>query len=354
MKKVLLLPCFATLLFSLNSCEESAPAVGNGAAAKEVMQADYVVIRPTPVANEINLTGTLMPAESAMLGAQTAGLVKEIHFEEGQWVRQGQLLLQLDDRQWQAQGRKLEAQLKTARTDLARKKQLLDIQGISQTAVDEAALAVASLEADLEELNVRIDYATIRAPFNGLVGLRSVSPGSYLSAGDPVARLVQTNPLKLEFNVPERYADQVRGGQRVRFTLAENDETYAATVYATEAAISESTRALRIRARVPNEGGKLIAGAFAEVNLTLDSIPNALLVPTEAVVPQLNDQVVYQISQGMIREVKVEPGIRLPRHVQIESGLDAGDTIMVSGLLQARDGLPVAPAAEISVELIQN
>lgn len=338
----------------LGSCKEEATAVGNGATSATVMQADYVVLKARPVANKISLTGTLMAGESAMLSAQTSGLITSIHFKEGERVSKGQLLVKLDDRQWVAQRQKLAAQLATAKTTLTRQEELLKIKGISQAEVDNAALQVATIEADQQELEVMIDYALIRAPFSGQIGLRSVSPGAYLQVGAPVARLVQLDPLKLEFNVPERYAPQIKNGQSVRFTVAGQDEFYEGKVYASEPVINESTRALRIRAKVPNRNGKLIAGAFAEVNLTLDSIPDALLLPTEAVIPQLDDQIVYRIKGGAIQAVKVKPGIRLPRLLQIQEGLSAGDTIMVVGLLQAEDGMKVEPGKEIVVEKMDN
>jgi membrane fusion protein (multidrug efflux system) len=345
---------FGLSLLLLGSCKKEAAAVGNGASPAKVMQADYVVLEARPVANRISLTGTLMAGESAMLSAQTAGLITSIYFQEGERVSKGQLLVKLDDRQWVAQRQKLAAQLATAKTTLTRQEELLKIKGISQAEVDNAALQVATIEADQQELEVMIDYALIRAPFSGQIGLRSVSPGAYLQVGAPVARLVQLDPLKLEFNVPERYAPQIKKGQSVKFTVAGQDVFYEGSVYATEPVINESTRALRIRAKVPNRDGKLIAGAFAEVNLTLDSIPDALLLPTEAVIPQLDDQIVYRINGGMIQAVKVKPGIRLPRLLQIQEGLSAGDTIMVAGLLQAEDGMKVEPGKEIVVEKMDN
>ena len=338
------------LLFLLGSCREEENALGNGATPTQAMQADYIVLEAQSIANNIELTGTLMAGESAMLSAQIAGLIKSIHFREGEKVGKGQLLVKLDDRQWVAQRQKLAAQLATAKTSLARQEELLKIKGISQAEVDNAALQVATIEADQQELEVMIDYALIRAPFTGQIGLRSVSQGAYLQAGSPVARLVQLDPLKLEFSVPERYATQIRTGQSVSFTVAGQEEKHEGIVYATEPVINESTRALRIRAKVPNGKRKLIAGAFAEVNLTLDSIPDALLLPTEAVVPQLQDQIVYRISNGIIRSVKVKSGVRLPRLLQIQEGLSPGDTIMVAGLLQAEDGMKVETGNEIVVE----
>lgn len=318
------------------------------------MEVDYVVLRSQAVANVISLTGTLVAGESAELGPQIAGLIQSISFREGEWVRSGQELVRLDNRQYLAQQQKLHAQLSTARKDLERKKQLLEIEGISQEEVDNAALQIAELEADLQALAVTLDYTVIRAPFSGQVGLRTVSPGTYLSAGEPVVRLVQTNPLRLEFNVPERYAGDVREGQLVRFTVAGKDDLFTAQVYAAESVIDEASRALRIRARVPNPNNVLIAGAFADIDLSLDSMPRALLVPTEAVIPRLNQQVVYQVKEGKVREVTVKTGLRLSRYVQISEGVEAGDTIMISGLLQASEGLAVVPGEEVILGPLEN
>ncbi|MBC6995207.1 efflux RND transporter periplasmic adaptor subunit [Neolewinella lacunae] len=338
------------LVVALAACgKDSAEVSTPASSASSVMQADYVVVQPQPVSNVINLTGTLLPSESAMLSAQSSGLVKEILFREGQYVKKGQELLKLDDRQWVVQRQKLAAQLETAEKDLERRQELLKIKGISQAEVDAAELLVATIQADQAELAVLIDFAVVRAPFSGRMGLRNISPGAYLAAGTSFARLVQTDPLKLEFNVPERYAHQIRVGQEVRFSIAGEDDVFAAKVYATDPAVSESTRSLRIRATVTNQRDALVPGAFTEISLTLGNVPDALLVPTEAVVPVLNDQIVYRISGGKIEEVVVKTGIRLPRLMEVVSGLEAGDTIMVSGLLQAKDGVPVRAGQEIIV-----
>jgi membrane fusion protein (multidrug efflux system) len=339
---------------TLMSCgDEGGEASGEGNAPR-AMEVDYVVVRGREIANVLNATGTLIPSESAMLSAQTAGLIREINFTEGQKVSKGEVLVRLDDRQWIAQRNKLETELANAEKDRDRKQQLSEIEGVSDAELDDAVLQVETIKADLKELEVMIDYATIRAPFSGTIGLRSVSPGSYLSAGDPVARLVQNDPLKLEFNVPERYAGQIREGQSVRFNTARGDSTFSGKVYATEPAISESSRALRIRAKVPNKDGALMAGAFAEISLTLDSMPEALLVPTEAVVPKLNEQYVYRINGGTIQEVPVKLGIRLPKLIQISEGLAQGDTVMVKGLLQAEAGKAVRAGEEISVDKLRD
>jgi membrane fusion protein (multidrug efflux system) len=345
-KWILLLPLLAVMACTSN--EEKSD--GRSGGSSSAMQVDYVVIQPRDIVNEINVTGTLMPSESAMLSAQAAGLIREINFTEGQKVTKGTVLVRLDDRQWIAQRNKLQTELANAEKDKNRKEQLSEIEGVSDAELDDAVLQVESIKADLTELEVLIDYSAIRAPFTGVIGLRSVSPGSYLAAGAPVAKLVQTDPLKLDFNIPERYAGQVQKGKLVRFTTSRGDSLYEGLVYATEPSISESSRALRVRARVSNKEGILMAGAFAEIMLTLDSIPNAMLVPTEALVPKLNEQIVYRINNGSIEEVTVQQGIRFPKLIEISEGLNPGDTIMVKGLLQAEAGKAVSAGKEISIE----
>jgi len=348
-KWILFLPLLAVM--ACTGDEEKSD--GRSGGRSSAMQVDYVVIQPRDIVNEINVTGTLMPSESAMLSAQAAGLIREINFTEGQKVTKGTVLVRLDDRQWIAQRNKLQTELANAEKDKNRKEQLSEIEGVSDAELDDAVLQVESIKADLTELEVLIDYSAIRAPFTGVIGLRSVSPGSYLAAGTPVARLVQTDPLKLDFNIPERYAGQVRKGQSVSFTTARGDSLFEGVVYATEPAITESSRALRVRALVPNKEGNLMAGAFAEINLTLDSISGAFLVPTDALVPKLNEQIVYRINGGTIEEAKVDQGIRMPKLIQISEGLNRGDTIMVKGLLQAEAGKAVSPGKEVSIEKLQ-
>lgn len=315
-----------------------------------VMVVDYTVARPVGVANVLNIPGTLLATESAMLSAQSPGKVNDILFEEGETVQKGQILVRLDDRSLRARQKMLDAQLKTAQKDLERKQELSDIQGVSAAEIDDAQLKVSDIQAQKDEIDVQIDHTTIRAPFSGIIGLRSVSPGAYLASGDPVAELVKRDPLKLEFNVPEKYATEVREGQSVSFTIDGSREVFKAKVYAAASAINASTRALTVRAKAPNTEGKLVPGAFANVIISLDSIPDGLMIPTDAIVPKLNDQMVFQIKNGKVRETPVQTGIRKTSTVQITGGLQSGDTIMMSGLLQARVGMPVKAGKEITLE----
>lgn len=333
---------------------DNADATQNGRRGGGVMEADYVVVKPVGVSNELSLSGSLMPAESAMLSAQASGKVIEIYFEEGQKVEKGQTLVKLDSREWLSQQNQLKAELATAEKDLERKQSLADIQGVSAAALDDAKLKVATIKASKEEIDVKLDYATIRAPFGGTIGLRSVSVGAYLSAGDPVAQLVKLHPLKMEFSVPEKYASDISVGQNVSFTVSGKRDQFNGSVYATEPAINEATRALKVRAEVPNKEGLLIPGAFADISISLDSVPDGLMIPTDAIVPKLNEQLVYKFVNGKAQEVQVVTGIRKTSTIQIVDGLSANDTVMVSSLLQVRDGMPIKAGNEIKLESLEN
>lgn len=339
------------VLFSACSGDD---ANQNGRRGGGVMEADYVIVKPFGVSNELSLSGSLMPAESAMLSAQASGKVIEILFREGQKVEKGQILVRLDSREWLSQQNQLKAELATAEKDLERKLSLAEIQGVSAAAIDDARLKIATIQASKDEIDVQLDHATIRAPFAGTIGLRSISVGAYLAAGAPVAQLVKLNPLKLEFSVPEKYASEIAIGQSLSFTIAGSRDIYNGTVYATDPAISETTRALRVRAEVPNEKGLLIPGAFADITMSLDSISDGLMIPTDAIVPKLNEQLVYIFKNGEAHEVQVQTGIRKTATIQIVEGLSENDSVMVSGLLQVRNGMPIKPGHEMKIESLEN
>gem|GEM_PF-4395062 len=198
---------------------------------------------------------------------------------------------------------------------------------------------LANEEIDL--LEVQLSRTELRAPFDGMIGLRQVSPGEYITPNVPVALLLQTDPIKLQFSIPEKIRNRVREGSRVDFLVTGSDSLYHAFIYALEPKIDPSTRTIWIRARCPNAAKYLTPGAFARVSIILGTIPDALIVPTEVVLPQLTGEKVFIYRHGIARLQPVESGIRSDREVQIIRGLSPGDTVIVTGLLQLRDGMPV-------------
>ncbi len=250
--------------------------------------------------------------------------------------------MKLNDDELQAQKKRTESQLRLAELREARQRQLLAEKAASQEEYDVPLNELNTFKAQLEVLKAQIDRTEIRAPFRGKVGLRYVSEGSYVSPSTRITTLQSSTPIKLDFAIPEKYASQVRVGDKVFFRVQSSSTTFEANVYAIEPRIDLNTRTLQLRAIYPNKNGELIAGAFADVELVLQELNNALMIPSEALVPDLKGQKVFIIRNGKVAEQLVEIGLRTDREVQIVSGLNTGDTLLTTGVLQVRSGMTVS------------
>ncbi|MGZ3949479.1 MAG: efflux RND transporter periplasmic adaptor subunit, partial [Flavisolibacter sp.] len=245
----------------------------------------------------------------------------------------GALLVKLNDADLQAQKRKLLVQLQVARQNENRSEQLLKIQGISKQDYEAVALQVTNVNADLAVVETQIEKTNLRAPFTGKLGLRMVSVGAYVSPTTVITTMSQPNQLKLDFTVPERYINQISNGKFVNFKIDGSDRTYAAKVMATESNITQDTRTLQVRATVTGTTAGLVPGNFAKVTLDFQPDPNAIVIPSQAIIPQARGKKVYMYSGGKAKFVDVTTGIRDSANVQITSGLEAGDTVLITGLL---------------------
>jgi membrane fusion protein (multidrug efflux system) len=194
----------------------------------------------------------------------------------------------------------------------------------------------------VELLKALIDKTEIRAPFSGLVGLRQISNGEFVNSSTLIATLQQIDPMKIEFAVPEKYASQLKKDESVSFTVEGNDSTFTAQLYAIDNSINQNTRSIIVRGRTANSRLDLKAGAFAKVQLNLQEAADALMIPADVLIPGLTGQKVYVLQNGMAFSRVVETGIRNENDIQIVSGINAGDTIVTSGLLIMKDSLPVA------------
>ncbi len=236
---------------------------------------------------------------------------------------------------------------------MERKEQLLASGGISHEEVDKARKQVATLEADIQEAEVYIDNASIEAPFSGRVGLREVSPGQMLMEGDPIAELVKADPLKLAFQVPGEYATMIEKGQELSFTQEKRRDTLTARVYAMDPAVDESSRSLQVRALVETSHEKITPGTFVDATLRLNKVDRALMVPSEAIVRSLSAKKVWVINQGEARPVEVETGFTRRNTVQLRKGVAPHDTVLITGLLQARPGMKVKPRKVIDIGTLE-
>jgi membrane fusion protein (multidrug efflux system) len=237
-----------------------------------------------------------------------------------------------------AQLQKKNLDLKLARTEESRQKKLLDIEAISQGEYDIVANKAETLEAEKNLLLAQLVKTEIKAPFSGTIGLRYVSNGGYVSPNTKIAVLQQLDPIKIEFSIPESYSSVIKNGAPVRFKLSGSEEVYTGSVYATDLAVDPATRTIRIRARSANPDRKLVPGSFAKIELNLGDINNAIMLPSQAIIPELNGQKVFVVENGKARSVKIGVGVRTESDVQVTEGLKRGDSVVVSGILQLKEG----------------
>ena len=222
-----------------------------------------------------------------------------------------------------------------------RQRLLLEKEAISQEEYDIALTELNTVVSDIKILQSQYEKTKIKAPFNGTIGLRHISEGSYLTPNEPIASLYNIDPVKIDFTVPEKYSRQVQTGDEIRFTIDAMDEPGHGKIYAIEPQVDPKTRTLRMRALSPNPKGTLLPGQFAKVELIFNTLEQALMIPTEAVVPELGGHKVFVSKSGMVESKAVEVGIRNANSVQIVEGLASNDTVITSGILQIRPGSQV-------------
>ncbi|MDP1537984.1 MAG: efflux RND transporter periplasmic adaptor subunit [Burkholderiales bacterium] len=304
-------------------------------------------VRRDAIVEVVTAVGTLLANESVMIRPEIDGRIEIIHFQEGQLVRKGDKLVSLDAGEVEAQLASAVAAANLNRSRLKRSEELQARNFISAQALDEARENVNQATAREAEIKAKLAKSVIRAPFEGVTGLRQVSPGAYAKAGQDVARLEGIGTLKLDFRVPEAYLRKIRVGQALAVTVdAYPAETFSGAIYAIEPSVDEATRTVLLRARLPNPGVRLKPGMFARVTLTLERRENALVVPEQAIVPRGTGRYVFRIIEGKAVLTPVEIGLRRPGDVEIISGLEAGQTIVVDGQLRLQDGTAVAVVAE--------
>jgi membrane fusion protein (multidrug efflux system) len=318
------------------------------AAQFQPLSVNGVAVKPRTLENKIYTSGTLISNEEVDLRSEITGKVSKIFFQEGTSVEKGALLLKINDDELQAQKKRALHQKKLAEVREERQRQLLAEKAASQEEYDIALNELNTLKAQIEVLNAQIDRTEIRAPFRGKIGLRYVSEGSYIAPATRIATLQNTTPMKLDFAVPEKYAAQIRTGDKVFFRVQSSPELFEARLYAVEPKIDLATRTVQLRAIYPNKNGEVFAGAFADVELVLSELQNAIMIPSESLVPELKGQKVFLYRNGKAAESKVEIGLRTEKEVQITKGVQSGDTILTTGILQARDGMDVSITVQTS------
>ncbi len=338
-----LLPFFALSLF-YSSCAHEKPPSATASSTKTsyaVASVEGFVVNPTALAEKVTASGTLVSAEATELHPEMSGRVVALNLPEGKTVRQGEVLLKIFDEDLRTQLRKLETQLKQAEITDQRLGELLKVRGVSQQEYDLAVLQSQNLRNEMDLVRINLARTEVRAPYAGILGLRNLSLGAYVTPATAITTIRSVGDLKLDFSVPEKYAGQLRVGQPVSFSIEGSTRVYNAAVIATAQSVATDSRNLQVRAVVRGDGKGLLPGAFAEVLLSLGQKQAALMIPSQAVIPQARDKKVFVSRNGKAVSVTIRTGVRQANLIEVTEGLEPGDTVATTGILFLRPDAPL-------------
>ncbi len=312
--------------------------------AQQGLPAEVIRVQSQPIAHTVQAVGSLQANEAIILRPELTGRIDEIHFREGQVVKRGTKLFTLESSTYEAARQQAQAKQQLSQVEFDQAEQLLSRRLGSRHEREKALAQLQIDQAEVRLTDTRLEKMTIHAPFSGQLGLRQVSMGDYVSAGQDLVELVDASQIKLQFRLPERYLSQVHQDQEVQVSLdAYADESFRGKIYAIAPQIDVQTRTLDIRALIPNNDGRLRPGLFAHVELTLSKNANALMIPEQAIIPQGKQFFVYRVVDGKIDMVPVALGLRRKGQVEITRGLSIDDVIVTAGQLKLRPGSPVTP-----------
>ncbi|GAB3945275.1 efflux RND transporter periplasmic adaptor subunit [Spirosoma harenae] len=314
---------------------------GKSADKNSTIPVDVYLARSEKLANFLSVSGTVLPNEIVELKAELSGRLMQLNGKEGAYVNKGELIAKINDEELKAQLTKLGYLEKRAKDVEARQKRLLAVEGISREEYDIAESNVNTAKADQVLLMAQLAKTEIRAPFSGKLGLRAISQGAFLTPGTLVTTLVQTNPVKIDFSVPEKYANQIRIGSPVRFTADGLTGSLTARVTAISPLVDESLRTLKVRAYTANPSGNLVPGMFVRLEMPLKGENQAIQIPTQAIVPVLKGKKVYVVRQGKAQETFIKTGVRTDQQVQVTEGLAPGDSVIISSIMSLKNGASV-------------
>jgi membrane fusion protein, multidrug efflux system len=332
------LPLICLLAASCSSDRKKEAEAQQKSGPRPPARVDAFLVQTRSISESIEVPGNIVAGDATEIHPEVSGRIVSLNIREGAVVGQGSLIAKLYDGDLQAQRRKLQVQLRQAQTTVDRYAALEKIGGISRQDLDIAQLQISNARADLEIVNTNIRKTEVRAPFTGKLGLKMESPGAFVTPQSVLTTIQKTTGMRVDFNLPEQYVGRVRQGSFVNFTTANNNRVYSAQVVATESGIGGATRTLTMRALVKGDASGLVPGSFARVKIAFDPEPNALMIPSQAIVPQARGKKVYVINNNKVDFVDVTTGVRDSSQVQITSGLKVGDTVAITGILGLKAG----------------
>lgn len=326
-----------------------APAAAQQGGERPPTPVEMQEVTVDTVVDTLQAVGTIRSNESVIVRPEIAGIVKTIHFEEGEPVEAGTLLFELDDEIYRAVLAEAEARFSLAQRNYERAAELLQKGSGTARTRDEALSELQASRASVELAQARLEQTKIHAPFAGIAGLRRVSKGAYVVAGQELVNLESVQPVKADFAVPERYLPNVSRGQRITVRVdAFPTRSFEGEVLAVDPRIDEAGRSLAVRAVIDNPDNLLRPGLFARVNLTVDRRESAILIPEEALMPRGTGFTVYKVVDGKAQPAEVRIGTRRGAQVEIVEGLEPGDVVITAGQLKVRPGAPVQAVGSAS------
>jgi len=328
--------------FGTDDGEKQSSQNTSGSAKNVETYVKAAVVKPEMIKNVLNAKGSVIPNEEVVINSEISGKIVGIHFKEGDRVAKGQLLVSIEDDELQAQLAQQEHLLEFLEKKAIREEKLNAKGGVSDEQYEATVRDLKTTKSQIDFIKAQIEKTKIHAPFSGILGLRFVSEGGYVVPADKITDLIDVDPLKIDFNIPEKYMGVVKKGNPISFTVEGITEHFSGKVYAIEPKIDPETRTIRLRAISPNTDRELLPGAFAQVEIVLEEIDQALCVPTQSIIPEMNTKKLYLIKNGKAKQVEVETGLRLAKKIQVTNGIQAGDTVLTSGLLQVRNGTEVS------------
>ncbi len=333
---------FIALLTTYSCKSNKEDATVKKTTTSKSLRVEGFLVQPQMFQKDYSASGTLRPNEEINILPEVAGRITSINFKEGALVSKGQTLVQLNNADIVAQIQKLKAQRSLQQKMLERQEELLRIGGISRQDYETTLTQIASINADIDFQEAQLRKTRIVAPFTGRVGLRAVSVGAVVTPSTVVATLQQVHPLKMDFTVPDQYKSSVTAGKTVFFEIDGMSEPMSGKIAAVEPAADVNTRSITVRAIVPNPNNNLTAGSFAHVKVPFESNNDALLVPSQAVIPTTREKKMAVVRNGKAQLVVVELGTRTEDKVQVLQGIVPGDTVIVTGIMQVKPGMDVA------------
>lgn len=291
----------------------------------------YIIVKDTTLTRLLHVSGSLFPQDEIAIAPEISGRIKRLFINEGSFVQKGSVLVKLEDAELQAQLSKVKALIDLAEINAKREKELLKGGGTSAELLERADNTVITLQSDFQMLKAAIAKTEIKAPFSGIIGLKEVSEGSFVSPGTKISHLVNSSPIRIECSIPEKYTSLIKKNMKIQFHVYGNEQSFEAKISAINPMIDPISRTTKIIALYSNKKEECKPGAFADIEIPLSVEEKAIIIPNEAIVPDIRGLRVFLLKQGKAKPKPIEAGMRTASSLEIIKGLNIGDTVLVAG-----------------------